>query len=147
MCRGISPLATSLVAVQLVSEVIIMISVVPPVIGVLAAVGGGGPSSLGVVIRVLRGSDRQSFLQQKLVVVGHPELGVFGGGNLDKEGDEVPSQVTLKVEKVFEVHKSASFSIILLEIAEVVLVPGICIAAVLSAVAVHPSELLKSAQY
>ena len=124
-----------------------MISVVPPVFGVLAALGGGGPSSLGLVVRVLRGSDRQTFLQQKLVVVGHPELGVFGGGNLDQEGDEVPSQVTLKVEKVFEVHKSASFSIISLEIAEVVLVLRVGIDILLGVVAVHPSELLKPAQY
>ena len=123
-----------------------MISVVPPVLGVLAAMSRGGASSFGVVICVLRGSDRQSFLQQKLVVGGHPELGVFGGGNLDQEGDEVPSQVTLKVEKVFEVHRSASFSIVGLEIAEVVLVLRVCIDILLGVVAVHPSELLEPAK-
>ena len=58
MSRGISPPATSTVAIKLVSEIIILISVAPPVLRVPVAVSRGGPGSLALVLSVLGRGDR-----------------------------------------------------------------------------------------
>ena len=70
-----------------------------------------------------------------------------GGSNLDQEGDKVPPECPFKVDEVSEVHKCASLTVVGLEVAEVVLVLKVDVAALLGAVVVHPSELLKRAQY
>ena len=93
MCRGLLPPATYLVAIKPVPEVspVTALHVVPPVLGGLALVRGGGAGSLGSLILVIRGDHGEAILHEELVVVRQSELGEPGGSNPYNEGGEVPS--------------------------------------------------------
>ena len=149
MCRGISPLATCPVVIKPFSEVFLIaaILVAPLEFRGLAPVGGGGAGPLGSLIHVVGRDNREAVLHEEAIVVCQPELGEPDGSDPYDEGDEVPSEVSFKVEETLEVLGGSSLSVDGLEVAEVVLVFRVCITAVLGVVAIHPSVLLESTQY
>ena len=69
MCRGFLPPATYLVAIKPVPEVSLVtaLHVVPPVLGDLALVRGGGAGSLGFFVQVVRGDHGEAILHKELV--------------------------------------------------------------------------------
>ena len=55
-------------------ELKVAFPVVPPVLGGLAPVGGGGAGSLGSLVLVIRGDHGEAVLHEESIVVSQPEL-------------------------------------------------------------------------